>query len=140
MPLQLSFSLIVGKYVSVCAFQGCKGRKIRIKDKLRSFFYNIQGSDQNHPISILIKKKNYETRSVTRSSKNQLTILHLQKVADQVLHEAILLCHVSLKVHHLGEHVLIIVFQVANMCRHVVLRLNETLYLCLQGFDSYRRR
>lgn len=70
-------------------------------------------------------------RSVIHSSEIQLTILHLQKVTDQVLHEAILLRHVSLEVHHLGEHVLVIVFQVADMCRHVILRLNETLDLSL---------
>jgi hypothetical protein len=50
-------------------------------------------------------------RNVKKShfSKIKLTILHLQKVTDQVLHEAILLRHIPLEVHHLGEHVLIIV-------------------------------
>jgi len=70
-------------------------------------------------------------RSIVHSSKIQLTILHLQKVTDQVLHEAILLCHVSLEVHHLGENILVIVFQVTNMRGHVILRLNETFYLSL---------
>lgn len=40
----------------------------------------------------------------------KLTILHLQKVADQVLHEAVLLRHIPLEIHHLGEHILIIAF------------------------------
>jgi len=71
-------------------------------------------------------------------SKNKLTILHLQKVTDQVLHEAILLRHISLEVHHLGEHVLVIALQVAYVGRHVILRLNEALNLRLQGLNRYR--
>ena len=70
-------------------------------------------------------------------SKIKLTILHLQKVTDQVLHEAILLCHIPLEVHHLGEHILVIAFQVAYVGGHVILGLDKTLNLRLQGLNGY---
>jgi hypothetical protein len=60
------------------------------------------------PISI-IKKAEMGRNVKGHFSKIKLTILHLQKVTDQVLHEAILLRHIPLEVHHLGEHVLVIV-------------------------------
>ena len=53
-----------------------------------------------------------------------LTILNLQKVRDQILHEAVLLRHVALEVDHLIEHVLIVIFKVADMGSHIVLSLN----------------
>jgi hypothetical protein len=58
---------------------------------------------------ILIESAEMGRNVKSHFSEIKLTILHLQKVTDQVLHEAILLRHITLEVHHLGEHVLVVV-------------------------------
>ena len=56
-----------------------------------------------------------------RRMRRKPTILQLQKVADQILHQTILLRHIPLEAHHLVQHVLVVDFEIAYMRRHLVL-------------------
>lgn len=61
------------------------------------------------------------------------TILQLQKVADQVLHQPVLLRHVPLEAHHLVKHVLVVDFQVSDVRRHFVLGACHAFDLVLES-------
>jgi hypothetical protein len=37
-----------------------------------------------------------------------LTILNLQEILDQVLHQTVLLCHIPLKINNLAQHLLVV--------------------------------
>ena len=63
------------------------------------------------------------------------TILQLQEVLNQVLHEAVLLGHVALEVDHLAEHALVVGLEVPDVLRHLVVRLREPFDLRLHGLD-----
>ena len=71
---------------------------------------------------------------------NHPTILQLQEVLYQILHQPVLLRHVPLEVHHLIQHVLVVVLQVADVRRHLVLLPRHALELRLQGLDRARLR
>lgn len=73
----------------------------------------------------------------TKKRENELpTILELQKVLDQILHQPVLLSHVALEVDHFAEHALIVALQVPDMLRHLVVRLGQTVDLRLHGLDG----
>jgi hypothetical protein len=103
------FSLIIGSNVSVCIFK--KGVKVW-KYELKQFFFLLQRTTPDpEPAQYPSLREKWRRKETQKShfSKIKLTILHLQKVTDQILHQAILLRHIPLEVHHLGEHVLIVV-------------------------------
>lgn len=51
-----------------------------------------------------------------------LTVLNLQEVLNQILHQPILLRHVLLEVDHFLEDILIVLLQIVNMGGHLLLR------------------
>lgn len=69
---------------------------------------------------------------------NSFTILRLQKVLNQVLHQAVLLGHIPLEVDHLVENVLVIVLEIADVGSHVLLRALHPVDFDLKGFNRGR--
>lgn len=61
-----------------------------------------------------------------------LTILYLQEILNQILHEPVLLRHISLKVDHLVQHLLVIPLQVPYVGSHLLLRSRQAVDLSLE--------
>lgn len=59
------------------------------------------------------------------------TIFELQEVLYQVLHQAVLLCHVPLEVDHLAENALVVALEMADVCGEVFVRSCQSLHLRL---------
>lgn len=77
------------------------------------------------------KTKNEREEGRKKRPKSH-TILDLQKVLYQILHQPVLLRHVPLEIDHLLQHLLVIPLQTPNMRAHVLLRAREAVDLRLQ--------
>ena len=64
------------------------------------------------------------------------TILELQEILYQVLHESVLLRHVALEVDHLREHALVVRLERADVRSHLFLIAGHTVDLRLQRLDG----
>ncbi len=67
------------------------------------------------------------------------TILQLQKVLYQILHEPVLLRHVALEDDHLAEHALIVAFEVPNVPCHLIVGDEQAVDGGLQPVDGGQR-
>ena len=67
------------------------------------------------------------------------TIFELQEVLYQVLHQAVLLCHVPLEVDHLGEHGLVVALEVAHVRDELLLVAGHLVEAGLEGLHGGAR-
>jgi len=63
-----------------------------------------------------------------------LTILDLEEVLNEILHESVLLSDVALEVDHFGKDVLVISLEITNVGGHVLLCLEKAVDLGLESF------
>jgi hypothetical protein len=65
----------------------------------------------------------------------EFAALDVEEVLDEVLHHAILLGHVTLKVNELAENVLIVGFHRSETGDHFIVTSGKVIDLALEGFE-----
>ena len=66
----------------------------------------------------------------------ELAVLDVEEVLDEVLHHAVLLGHVALKVDELAKDVLIVGFHRSETPGHFIVTSGEVIDLTLEGFEG----